>query len=83
MTQASPERTLPSRGITLPVWTQMVSPAFTWVMGTSTSVSDLFSHTRSTFKDIQRARSPRDFFRVHSSSSSPSRSKNMTEAAVL
>ena len=47
--------------------------------------SDLWavrSQTRSTFSDMHRARSATDFFLVHSSSSSPTSSRNMTIPAV-
>ena len=81
-TVASPATTLPSRGIMPPVRTTMQSPAFTSPMGTSTSVSPVFSQTLSTFRDMAPARSATDFLWVHSSRISPRLSMNMTELAV-
>ena len=58
------------------------SPGWTWETGTSTSPCSVRSQTRSILSDIQRARSSIDFFRVHSSSSSPTSSRNITAPAV-
>ena len=82
LTVASPETTLPSSGMRLPVRTIIRSPGFTSPMGTSSSVSPDCSHTLSTFSAIAPARSATDFLCVHSSRISPSRSMNMTEPAV-
>ena len=65
-----------------PARTTTASPGWTWDTGTSTSPWAVRSQTRSTFRDIHRARSATDFFRVHSSSSSPISKRNMTIPAV-
>ena len=83
LTVASPETTLPSSGMRLPVRTIIRSPGWTSPMGTSSSVSPDCSQTLSTFRAIAPARSATDFLCVHSSRISPSRSMNMTEPAVL
>ena len=82
MTVTSPSRTRPSTGMIPPTRTTTASPGWIWDTGTSTSPWAVRSQTRSTFKDIHRARSATDFFRVHSSSSSPTSSRNMTVPAV-
>ena len=51
-------------------------------MGTSTSLSAVFSHTLSTFRDMAPARSATDFLWVQSSRISPRFSMNITELAV-
>ena len=79
---ASPETTLPSSGIMLPVRTTTQSPSCTSETGTSTSVSLTRSQTLSTLRLMAPARSATDFLWVHSSRISPSRSMNMTEPAV-
>ena len=82
LTATSPETISPSNGITLPVRTTMRSPEAICDSGTETSVPSFWSHTRLTPSDMVRARSSTDFLCVHSSSSSPSWSRNMTEPAV-
>ena len=81
-TMASPETTLPSSGIMLPVRTTTQSPSCTSETGTSTSVSLTRSQTLSTLRLMAPARSATDFLWVQSSRISPSRSMNMTEPAV-
>ena len=78
----SPSAKIPSIGIMLPVRITILSPGR--ISDTAVRISDsgVFSHTRSTFRAIQRARSSIDFFLVHSSNSSPSSSRNMTVPAV-
>ena len=79
---ASPSVTFPSSGIIPPVATLIVSPARTSLTGTSTSPSAVCSQTLSTFSAMLRARSATDFLCVHSSSVSPTPSRNMMEPAV-
>ena len=75
--------TLPSSGIIPPVRTTISLPADTVVIGTRTSVSAVFSHTLSTPSDIVLARSSTERLCVHSSSSSPTFSRNITDDAVF
>ena len=79
---ASPDSTTPSRGITVPTCTTTRSPSFMDERGTSTSESAVFCHTLLILRDMLRARSPTDFLWVHSSKSSPTPRRNMTEPAV-
>ena len=83
MTVISPSSTRPSKGMMPPARTITASPGWTREMGTSTSPCAVRSQTRSTLRDMERARSSTDFFRVHSSSSSPTSSRNITIPAVL
>ena len=82
MTVTSPSSTSPSTGTMPPARTTTASPGWIWDTGTSTSPWAVRSQTRSTFSDMHRARSATDFFLVHSSSSSPTSSRNMTIPAV-
>ena len=82
LTITSPSSMVLSKGIRPPMRTAMRSPVLTWFKGTRTSPDGVLSQTRSMFRDIQRARSSTDFLCVHSSSSSPSSSRNITEPAV-
>ena len=68
--------------MTPPARTTTASPGRICETGTRTSPCPVRTHTRSTLSDIQRARSATDFFRVHSSSSSPTSNKNITIPAV-
>ena len=84
MTIASPPQTTPSKGITLPIWTRILSPTFTSAMLIFTSSPpSVTSHTFVVCKDMLRARSSTDFLWVHSSNSSPISSKNIMEPAVV
>ena len=82
-TVISPEITLPSRGIILPVLTMNSSPICIWLTGTSTSLpSAVFFHTLSTLRDMAPARSATDFLRVQSSIISPILRRNIMDEAV-
>ena len=78
----SPHSIVPSSGTTFPICTATQSPLCTRLTGTSTSPSGVLSQTRSMLSDMHRARSSTDFLCVHSSKSSPSPSRNITEPAV-
>ena len=82
MTMASPDSTIPSTGITLPIWTATRSPTRILEIGTKVSVPSSHCQTFSIFKDILPARSLTDFLWVHSSRISPIPSRNVTELAV-
>ena len=82
LTMPSPLTTSPSNGMTLPIWTTMRSFCSTLDAGISTSVPSLRSQTLSMLSDMLLARSSTDFLCVHSSSSSPISSRNITEPAV-
>ena len=73
---------MPSIGMIPPARTTTASPGWIWDTGTSVSPCPVRIQTRSTCNDIHRARSSTDFFRVHSSSSSPTSSRNITMPAV-
>ena len=81
-TIASPSAIKPSNGTTFPICTTTISPAWILSASTNTSVPSLRSHTLPVFRDMVRARSSTDFLWVHSSSSSPIPSRNITEPAV-
>ena len=74
---------MPSKGIILPIWTQMRSCSFISCISVRSSVSPSFFHTFSTFKDMLLARSATDFLWVHSSRISPTPSSSIMELAVL
>ena len=79
---ASPSSTAPSKGITFPMWITTRSSSRICDAETRSSCSPIFCHTLLTFRDMVRARSSTDFLCVHSSRSSPTPSRNMTEEAV-
>ena len=79
----SPSSMVPSKGIMPPMRTTIRSSSLIFPMGTSTSPSSVQSHTLSIFKDMLLARSLADFLWVHSSKSSPSLNRNITDPAVL
>ena len=82
LTITSPSVTMPSTGMTPPIRTTIRSPGRIWDTGVNTSPAGVLNQTRSTFRDIHCAKSCTDFFLVHSSRSSPSSSRNITEPAV-
>ena len=82
LTMTSPSSITLSSGIMPPICTAMRSPGRTLLRGSCTSPSSVLTQTRSMFRDMLRARSSTDFLWVHSSSSSPSPSRNITEPAV-
>ena len=82
-TMTSPPRTTPSTGITPPICTVTVSPSRTWETGSKcSSPSSPRTQARSTLRLIVRASESTLRLCVHSSSSSPTSSRNMTEPAV-
>ena len=81
-TIASPSVTVPSNGITFPIWMRTSSPDCTLSAETSISCPSHIIHTLLMLSDILRARSPTDFLCVHSSSVSPIPSRYITDPAV-